>query len=693
MSASNAQLPRTGKAYVLGVVVLGTTVIVQATGTLLTSDLGYVWMLLAALTFFSGPFSIRVPSVHATISVSESFVFASALLFGPAPATITVALDGLIISLWGRHRNTYRTLFNIAEPAVSVWVASQLFYTLAGIEPLAHEPIALVRLVLPLLALTTVYFFLNGLLTAGAVYFDRGVPPIDYFRTNLPHLSLNFFGSISLAALVLFIQSTDNVALAAAGVIIPLLVMSYVSQKTATARVEDANRHLTELNKLYLSTVETLAMAIDAKDQVTHGHIRRVQIQAVELARALGVHEGKDLKAIEAAALLHDLGKLAVPEHILNKPGKLTPAEYEQMKEHANIGADILSRISFPYPVTPIVRYHHENWDGTGYPSGLSGEAIPIGARILSVVDCFDALTSDRPYRRALSDREAMDILMERRGNMYDPAVVDMFIDVHGRLPRELFADNSHANELRGAVEGAPIAPMEEPVDGPAEALDPIEALGDRVAAAFKGLVPSPVCVLYVYEASADAIVAAHVSTRAHAAVKGMRVRLGEKLSGWVAANGRGVMNSDPALDLGEELAMASGARLLSTLSVPLESEGRPVGVLSLYSPAAQAFSDEHLALVRLAAGEIARQVKALNGDGMSAAASVEPSRQQRLISGAFADARPKGRARSTGRPQEGSTPVEPITVQPDDRPAAHANADSAPPGAVPEEAPRRSRR
>src|SRR2546426_4519323 len=166
-------------------------------------------------------------------------------------------------------------------------------------------------------------------------------------------------------------------------------------------------------------------MAIDAKDQITHGHIRRVQAYAVGLARSIGVADEKLIKAIEAAALLHDMGKLAVPEYILNKPGKLTDTEFEKMKLHASVGADILSSIEFPYPVVPIVRHHHENWDGSGYPDGLKATDIPLGARILAVVDCFDALTSDRPYRNRMDEETALGILRERRATMYDPVVVD----------------------------------------------------------------------------------------------------------------------------------------------------------------------------------------------------------------------------------------------------------------------------
>ena len=197
------------------------------------------------------------------------------------------------------------------------------------------------------------------------------------------------------------------------------------------ARVADATNHLEELNALYLATVHTLAAAIDAKDQVTHGHIRRVQTYSAALAAAVGIRSEIQLKAIQTAAILHDTGKIAIPEAILNKPGPLEPDEFTVMKRHAAMGADIISSIKFPYPVEPIVRYHHENWNGSGYPEGLVGTAIPIGARILAVVDCFDALTSDRPYRGRMSDSEALQILRDRRGVMYDPLVVDTFLKVH----------------------------------------------------------------------------------------------------------------------------------------------------------------------------------------------------------------------------------------------------------------------
>jgi putative nucleotidyltransferase with HDIG domain len=180
--------------------------------------------------------------------------------------------------------------------------------------------------------------------------------------------------------------------------------------------------------------LNALARVMTARDGLTQEHSLRVQRSAVALAREAGVRDERLLGAIDAAALLHDIGKLAIPDRLLHKPGPLTPEEYEQVKEHAIIGADILAAIAFPFPLTLIVRHHHENWDGSGYPDQLRGDAIPVGARVLSVVDCYDALTSDRPYRAALSHGSALAMIHERRGTMYDPAIVDAFLRIVQRL-------------------------------------------------------------------------------------------------------------------------------------------------------------------------------------------------------------------------------------------------------------------
>jgi putative nucleotidyltransferase with HDIG domain len=455
------------------------------------------------------------------------------------------------------------------------------------------------------------------------------------WRSHFMWIALNYFGGASVAALL--VQNSRGVDPVSLSVIVPLLVITYLTFKTALGRVEDAHLHLAESNRLYISTVEALAMAIDAKDQITHGHIRRVQVYAVALAKALGLRDPLQLKALEAAALLHDMGKLAVPEHILNKPGTLTAAEFEKMKLHATVGADILSSIQFPYPVVPIVRHHHENWDGAGYPDGVKGTDIPIGARILAVVDCFDALTSDRPYRPALPDQAALEILSKRRGNMYDPLVVDAFLKLYPTLDK--FTSEAHVQQpALTAITEAALAQTEK-----AAAAAQIDVAFERVLSIYElaRTLPPNIgfcdaadivgrhlnrlwedtnCVFYVYEHSTDALTALHTVGPATTGVLGLHIPLGQRLSGWVAATRQSVVNSDPALDL-SDIGMSRLAHLRSTLAAPLLADGDLVGVVSVYSARAEAFTQEHRQVLEAVArhmGPLLRE--ALQNDAAAAA-------------------------------------------------------------------------
>src|SRR4029077_7726304 len=186
-------------------------------------------------------------------------------------------------------------------------------------------------------------------------------------------------------------------------------------------------KYIEEIADLHMNTIESLAIAIDAKDQTTHGHVRRNQIYATEREKLRKCAES-ELRALVAGALLHDIGKLAVPEYILNKPGKLTEAEFAKMKIHPTVGGDILKRVNFPYPVEDIVRFHHEKWDGSGYPKGLRAEKIPLVARIISVVDFYDATRCDRPYRKGMKREDSLSLLHKMSGTAFDPKVVDLFV-------------------------------------------------------------------------------------------------------------------------------------------------------------------------------------------------------------------------------------------------------------------------
>jgi putative nucleotidyltransferase with HDIG domain len=447
-----------GRVYIWAVIAAGACCVGQALHQFVSDPPGSQWLLIVLLTLVSGTATIRLPSIPAHISVSETFLFSAVLLFGPAAGVLTVVMDALLATLrtTSKNWNKEQILFNSVAPALSLWVASHLFYATARIAPLVKQtqPTSIGILVAPLLLFTVVYFCLNSGLVACAIGFQKNLSPFTVWRQHLMWLSLNYFGGASVAALMVVYTRELNWTFLA--VIVPLLLVLYVTFRTSMARVADANKHVEDVNALYLATVQTLAAVIDAKDRVTHSHIRRVQGYAVELAKAVGVRDEMHLKAIQAAAVLHDTGKIAVPEAILNKPGPLSPEEYAVMKRHATVGADIISSINFPYPVEPIVRHHHENWDGTGYPAGLVGTEIPIGARILAVVDCFDALTSDRPYRARMTDADALEIIAERRSNMYDPLVVDTFFKIYS----DLRANESRTIQADGDEAGSDTNPL-----------------------------------------------------------------------------------------------------------------------------------------------------------------------------------------------------------------------------------------
>lgn len=583
-------LPIRGQIYVACVAALGLIAIGICIANLYAVPVSTEWVFLALLTLLTGSFTVAVPGLPARISVSETFVFTSVLLFGTSAGTLTVALDTLVATLAARRKAVQaplKILFNLAAAALSIWIAGTAFYTISGLEPLSKSEATLPEILGPLVVMTALYFLLNSALVAVALSFEKGHPPFQIWRRNFLWLSVNYFGGASVAALL--VAYTRTVDLTAFSIIVPLVVISYLTYKTSLGRVDDANKHVDEMKRLHLSTIETLATAIDAKDQVTHGHIRRVQQHTLGLAHAIGITDPNQLSAIEAAALLHDLGKLVVPEHILNKPGRLTAGEFERMKLHAGVGADILSSIRFPYPVVPIVRHHHENWDGTGYPDGLKGTQIPLGARILSVVDCFDALTSDRPYRPRLPDEEAVAILMNRRGSMYDPLVVDTFIQVKDALTE------SYIRSI--AVDSAQHIPTTELGR---ETFDQIPSVNIDLSRALRTILQSvqdelrtSLILAFIRDPVRDDIYVADIIGPESSRVQPFRMAVGSRVTGWVVANGRRIANADSQLEL-ENVFKDNRV----CLSVPLVNGGNIAGAITLFLEPGRAFDDTSIMFV-----------------------------------------------------------------------------------------------
>jgi putative nucleotidyltransferase with HDIG domain len=609
-STATSRFTAAQRLYFYGVIAAGLAITGVAARELYRTPPSSQWLVLAALTLLTGSFTIRVTKLSIRISVSDAFVFASVLLFGTAVATVIVAIDSLVATLFMRreNRSIFRSLFNVAVASGSIWVAATTFYALTGPLP-GPGVFVLTKYVGPLLLLAGLYFLVNSWLIAIALGFEQRAPIPALWWQHFPWFSLNYFGGVSAAALL--VSYTRSVDIGAVSVILPLLVISYLTYRTSLDRVQDAQNHVEQLNELYMSTIETLAMAVDAKDQITHGHIRRVQVFAVELAKRLGVTNEHQLHAIQAAALLHDMGKLAIPEHILNKPGKLTSTEFDKMKQHAAIGADLLSSIKFPYPVVPIVRHHHEQWDGKGYPTGIAGTDIPLGARILSVVDCFDALTSDRPYRPRLSDEDAFKILRERSGTMYDPLVVDRFARTHAEIAPEAIRAGQEARTLYGALgaenhhDTSVLSRIRANATENTLLLECIRRLPSvprkdvlTVAADYlRQQSPARVFAFFRYDALSDVLRCDQAIGDPVGLLGGLTIRPAERITGWCAVNNRSSVNSNAALDL-LNIAEMFDPPLRSTLATPLFDGDVLVGVLSAYATQEDGFNEEHRYIV-----------------------------------------------------------------------------------------------
>ena len=621
-------LSKTGRIYVTaigwgGLALFAWCAVVLARGPAVSQT---QWLVITALTFATGRLTLKVPSVEARFSVSEMFAFASVLLFGPEAGAVTLAIDSLFVS--GRHRMTFaQTLFNFGNLALSAWVSGFLFFFASGTGPLAFETAPTEHLIVPLALLAAAYFIVNSGLIVVAIGLQTGASPFKVWKSHFIWAGPGYAAGASVA--LLLVNALRNLEVTTMALLFPVVMVSYLMLRSTFGRLEDAEQHSTQLNGLYLSTIETLATAIDAKDDVTHGHIRRVQGAAVALAKELAITDAQLMKAIEAAALLHDTGKIAVPEHILNKPGKLTPAEFEKMKLHAPIGAEILSAIDFPYPVVPIVRHHHENWDGTGYPDGIKGEAIPIGARILSVVDCYDALTSDRPYRQAMTDDAALEILVARRGTMYDPAIVDVFVRTYKTImpPAETIVHPAaKAVGAARAINAAEAEPAETAVVREGPAVEQIAAftslsramngeaglsdLGALVWMLVRDVVPCTSLALFMPDEKLDAMVARFSAGQNAAALRHVRYGMSRGSVGWTAVNRRMIVNGDPvsgADGLDDTLAPQS------VCTLPLVDDGRLVAVLALYSAPSSPFAEQQVQLLELLAPRLAATVASVH--------------------------------------------------------------------------------
>jgi diguanylate cyclase (GGDEF)-like protein/putative nucleotidyltransferase with HDIG domain len=582
---------------------------------------------------------IQIPGLDGTMSVNFLFILLGVLELSLPDTLVMGCMATLVQCLWQARRKIVaaKVLFNVFMMANAIAIAYFSYHRLAAIIG-EKTPV--------LLVITALLFFLaNTVPVAVVISLTEGASArkvwSDCHFWSFPYYLVG-------AAIVFMVGFVNQHA----GWQVSLLVLSpiywiyrsyrlYLGKLEAEKdRVEIQKQHIEDVAALHLRTIESLALAIEAKDHTTQKHLQRVRVFAVALAQDLGLSE-PEIEALRAAALLHDIGKLAVPEHIINKPGKLSPEEFEKVKIHPIVGADILERVAFPYPVAPIVRAHHEKWDGTGYPDGLKGEQIPIGARILAAVDSLDALVSDRQYRNALPIDVAIERMAERAGSSYDPKVIEILKRRYADLEKIVRLDPANAESISTTriatgKTSAPLAGLDDSAlagasGGDSDFLSSIAAARQEAQTMFElsqdlgnslslgetlSVLSMRLRRLIPYDSMAvflnknGVLIPELVSGDNFRILSSLNVRVGEGLCGWVAENRKPILNGNPQMESGYAPERDKYTTLRSALAVPLEGLNGVVGVLAMYRADRDAFTADHVRILLGVSSKIAVSVE-----------------------------------------------------------------------------------
>ena len=610
------------------------------------------------VSLFSAPLKIRIPNMLATLSPTFITVILASIQLSLAEAVAISVACAILQTVVKKGQVRFDQLaFNFSLSALAPFAFAHGYGFISHFVPYVGVQIGLV-------VGGTLYFLVNTLAVARITTLENGSPFFETWRAGYGWSYLYYLGGCCMAGMLAVMS--NKIGPEYLLIIIPVAYLFYHGYNTYVGRIEDSRKHVEEVAALHLRTIESLALAIEAKDDTTHAHLRRVQTYALAIGEDLGMRGG-DIEALRAAAILHDIGKLAVPEHIICKPGKLTPEEFEKMKIHPVVGAEILEHVKFPYPVAPMVRAHHEKWNGTGYPYGLKGEEIPLGARILAAVDCLDALASDRQYRRALPLDEAMKVVDADSGRSFDPKVVDVlkkrYVELEkmavascvdtvklskdikiergaepaagfestGRHPASLSADGTSKN---------PNGPVEENIDFLSaiasarhevqELFELSQELGNSlslnetltlVISRLKRLIPHEAIALYVQKDGK--LEAEYVHGENSKLFQSLRIPLGEGLAGWVAQHERAIINGNPAVEPGYLNDPSKFTNLRSALAIPLTGVNGFVGVLALYRSEKDSFRKDHLRILLAIGSKLAVSIenarKFLRAESLSA--------------------------------------------------------------------------
>jgi len=623
-------LPAGAKAFIGLVVFAGTATLLY--GAIHQSSKNIAeFICYLGIAILASRLKVTLPGITGTLSVSFLFILVGILELSFSETLILGAVSMLAQCLYPDRPKAIQVTFNICAGSVSTALAYWVYH-----DPLSN--LLLDNHPLLLLVAASTYFIANAGSIAAVISLTerRALRKIlvDCYFWSFPY----YLVGAGVAGAIAWFNHTFNWETSL--LLVPVVYLIYRSYRLYLGKLEDEKRHVEEMANLHLRTIEALALAIEAKDQTTHDHLQRVRVYAIEVAKELGM-EGSELEALHAAALLHDIGKLAVPEHIISKPGRLTPEEFEKMKIHTLVGAEILERVRFPYPVVPIVRAHHEKWDGTGYPMGLKATEIPLGARILSAVDYLDALASDRQYRRALPLQEVMQQLSAESGKAFDPKVVQVLEKRYRHLENLALARSTNdvnsplSTEIRIERGPAPDAGFEKVAQDStgqettflssiaaarqeAQSLFELSqdlgaslSLGETLSVfsvKLKPMVPYDAIAIYILRN--DELIPEYVNGDNYRLFSSLRIPLGQGLSGWVAQNRKPIVNGNPSVEPGYLNDPTKFSTLSSALAVPLEGVAGIIGVLALYRGERDAFTTDHLRILLAVSSKMALSIE-----------------------------------------------------------------------------------
>ncbi|MFZ0991245.1 MAG: diguanylate cyclase [Candidatus Sulfotelmatobacter sp.] len=634
MSASTHSwrgLPIGAKAFIGLVIAAGMASLLQAAIHQSSKNIAE-FICYLGIAILASRLRVTLPGITGTLSVNFLFILVAVAELSYSEALTLGAVSMLAQSIHPNRPGAIQLTFNVCAGSLSTALAYLVYHSNLANEIIVNRPLVLC------LAAST-YFIVNAGSIAVVISVSDGKPLrqilVDCYFWSFPY----YLVGAGIAGVIGWFNHRFNWE--SSLLFVPAIYLIYRSYRLYLGKLEDEKRHVEEIANLHLRTIEALALAIEAKDQTTHDHLQRVRIYAIEVAKELGM-TGTELEALHAAALLHDIGKLAVPEHIISKPGRLTPEEFEKMKIHTVVGAEILERVRFPYPVVPIVRAHHEKWDGSGYPYGLKGAEIPIGARILSAVDYLDALASDRQYRRAMPLDEVMTRLTAESGKSFDPKVVEVLKRRYRTLENLALAKSAEdgslilPTDLKITRGPAPAAGFENATvsDAPgreATFLSSIAAARQEAQSLFelsqdlgaslslgetlsvfsvKLKMTVPYDAIAIYIRRGDELIPEYVNGDNYRLFASLRIPVGHGLSGWVAQNKKPIVNGNPSVEPGYLNDPDKFSTLRSALALPLEGVAGVIGVLALYRAEKDAFTSDHLRILLAVSGKMALAIE-----------------------------------------------------------------------------------